>query len=53
MNNIKTDYTDFNKQEQKSKEEYLKWREEIFKRYEQNQIEYNKEMQELFGYTNQ
>lgn len=35
----------------KDREEFLKWREKIFDNYEQSKINYQKEMQELFGYN--
>lgn len=34
----------------KNKEEFLEWRKKILKKYEQSKIDYEKEMNELFGY---
>ena len=33
-----------------NKEDFLKWREEIIQRYEQNKIKYAQETRELLGY---
>lgn len=35
----------------KNKEEFLAWREEILKKYEEHNIQYDKEMREFLGYN--
>lgn len=34
----------------KDKEEFLKWREKMFEIYEQSKIDYQEEINKLFGY---
>lgn len=37
----------------KDRDEFLKWRKKILQNYEQNKIEYQNEMKELFGYVDE